>query len=235
RISDHFRAGSHGKFQRCFASLNMTSHTGHARSIAGQLILLFTLAAALLLACGLGIFYSIVVRHAFAEDNAVLADKLSAVSTDLRENGPELFGEELADVRAGEHVAYLIRIIDSDGRTLAETPDMDRLTPTWIFPPATEAALALRTRRDYHSAAKLFSLVAFTENSNGHAYTLQVAQDRSSDEQIERNFAFLFIVVLAGGVLASALIAIVVTRRGLQPLRQMAQSLGRIGPDHLKE
>jgi len=213
----------------------MTSHTGHPRSIAGQLILLFTLAAALLLACGLGIFYSIVVRHAFAEDNAVLADKLSAVSTDLRENGPELFGEELADVRAGEHVAYLIRIIDSDGRTLAETPDMDRLTPTWIFPPATEAALALRTRRDYHSAAKLFNLAASTENSNGHAYTLQVAQDRSSDEQIERNFAFLFIVVLAGGVLASALIAIVVTRRGLQPLRQMAQSLGRIGPDHLKE
>ncbi len=40
------------------------------RSIAFQLILLFTLAAALLLASGLGIFYSIVVRHASAEDNA---------------------------------------------------------------------------------------------------------------------------------------------------------------------
>jgi two-component system heavy metal sensor histidine kinase CusS len=112
---------------------------------------------------------------------------------------------------------------------------MGRLIPTRIFPPATEPALALRTRRDYHSAAKLFSLVAFSENSNGHAYTLQVAQDRSSDEQIERNFAFLFIVVLAGGVLASALIAIIVTQRGLRPLRQMTQSLGRIGPDHLKE
>ncbi len=61
------------------------------RSIAFQLILLFTLAAALLLAFGLGIFYSIVVRHASAEDNAVLADKLSAISTDLRENGPEMF------------------------------------------------------------------------------------------------------------------------------------------------
>jgi two-component system heavy metal sensor histidine kinase CusS len=31
------------------------------------------------------------------------------------------------------------------------------------------------------------------------------------------------------------LIAIIVTRRGLQPLRQMTQSFGRIGPDHLKE
>src|SRR5205814_1002138 len=51
----------------------------------------------------------------------------------------------------------------------------------------------------------------------------------------EKNFALLFIVVLAGGVVASAFIAVIVTRRGLQPLRQMTQSFGRIGPDHLKE
>jgi two-component system, OmpR family, heavy metal sensor histidine kinase CusS len=78
-------------------------------------------------------------------------------------------------------------------------------------------------------------LVAFTESSNGQTYTLQVAQDRSSDEKVERNFAVLFVAVLSGGVLASALIATIVTRRGLQPLGQMAQSLGRIGPDQLKE
>src|SRR5215831_3851805 len=213
----------------------MTGHTTKPRSIAFQLILLFTVAAALLLACGLGVFYSIAVRHAFAEDNAVLADKLSAVSTDLRENGVEVFGEELAADRAAEHTPYWIRILDSEGRTVAETPSMDRLIPKQIFPSAREPREALRNRMDYHSAAKLFSLVAFTENSNGHAYTLQVAQDRSSDEQVEKNFTLLFVVVLAGGVLASAFIAIIVTRRGLQPLRELTQSFGRIGPDHLKE
>jgi two-component system heavy metal sensor histidine kinase CusS len=112
---------------------------------------------------------------------------------------------------------------------------MDRLIPTQFFPAAREPALALRTRKEYHSAAKQFSLVAFSEQVNGRTYTLQVAQDRSSDAQVEKNFALLFIAVLAGGVLASALIAIIVTRRGLQPLRQMTQSFGRIGPDHLKE
>jgi two-component system heavy metal sensor histidine kinase CusS len=62
-----------------------------------------------------------------------------------------------------------------------------------------------------------------------------LAQDRSSDEQVERNFALLFIAVLFGGVVASALIAIIVTRRGLRPLREMTESLSRIGPDQLKE
>jgi two-component system, OmpR family, heavy metal sensor histidine kinase CusS len=205
------------------------------RSIAFELILLFTLAAALLLSCGLGVFYSIVVRHAFAEDNPVLADKMFALSADLRENGPELFAEEVTAHRAGSHTPYWIRILDAQGRTLAETPEMGRLIPTEIFPVARELAEAIRTRKDYRITGKLFSLVAFNEHSGGEAYTLQVAQDRSSDEQVERNFALLFIAVLLGGVVASALIAIIVTRRGLRPLREMTESLGRIGPDQLKD
>jgi two-component system, OmpR family, heavy metal sensor histidine kinase CusS len=213
----------------------MTGHTTKPRSIAFQLILLFTLAAALLLACGLGVFYSIVVRHAFAEDNAVLADKMFALSADLRENGPEVFAEELTAHPAGGHTPYWIRMLDSERRTVAETQGMAELIPTQTFPAAREPALALRNRKDYHTAAKLFSLVGINENSNGQSYTLQVAQDRSSDEQVERNFALLFIVVLSGGVLASALIAVIVTGRGLRPLRQMTQSFGRIGPDHFKE
>lgn len=205
------------------------------RSIAFQLILFFTLAAALLLACGLGIFYWIVVRHAHVEDNAVLADKMFTLSADLRENGPENFGEEVTAYRSGEHTPYWIRILDSQGHAIAETPQMDRLIPAQIFPSGREQAEALRARRDYRSAGKLFSLVTFNEHSAGEAYTLQLAQDRSSDEQVERNFALLFVAVLFGGVFASALIAIVVTRRGLRPLRKMAESLGQIGPDQLKQ
>src|SRR5262245_33037531 len=213
----------------------MTGRTTKPRSIGFQLILLFTLAAALLLACGLGIFYSIVVRHAHAEDNAVLADKMFALSADLRENGSENLAEEITAHRAGQHTPYWIRILDSQGRAIAETPEMERLIPARIFPVAQEPVEAIRMRKDYRSAGKLFSLVSFNEHSAGKAYTLQLAQDRSSDEQVERNFALLFIAVLFGGVVASALIAIIVTRRGLQPLRKMTESLGRIGPDQLKE
>ena len=57
------------------------------RSIASQLVLLFTLAAAFLLSCGLGAFYLIVVRHAFEEDNEFLADRLSALRGELSQTG----------------------------------------------------------------------------------------------------------------------------------------------------
>lgn len=213
----------------------MFSKRTRPRSIASQLILLFTLATALLLACGLGVFYSLVVRHAFAEDNAVLADKISALSADLHESGPDIFAEELKGRHAGEQAAYWIRMLDSQGRTYAETPGMDRLLPPEIFPPPQKSESAVRDLKDYRRWSKLFSLVALSEESRGQACTLQVAQDRSSDERVERNFAVLFIIVLSGSVLASAFIAVTVTKRGLRPLGEMTRSLGRIGPTHLKE
>src|SRR5262245_12870523 len=106
------------------ASASSLSSLNKPRSIAFQLILLFTLAAALLLACGLGVFYSIVAHHAFAEDNAVLADKMFALSADLRENGLEVFAEEITAHRAGQHTPYWIRILDSHGHAIAKTPEM---------------------------------------------------------------------------------------------------------------
>ena len=213
----------------------MTGRTSKQRSIGFQLILLFTLAAGLLLACGLGIFYSIVVRHAFAEDNAVLADKMFAVSAALRENGPSALAAELTARHAGEHTTYWIRMLDPQGRTYAQTPGMDRLLPPEIFPPPQKSAATIGGLKDYRAESKLFTLVALKEESGSQPYTLQLAQDRTSDEQVERNFAWLFIAVLFGGVVASALIAIIVTRRGLRPLREMTESLGRIGPDQLKQ
>src|SRR5437660_5269065 len=108
-----------------FAAWVMFSKRPEPRSIASQLILLFTLAATVLIACGLGVFYWIVVRHAFAEDNAVLADKVSALSADFNEGGQKLFGEELKARHAGEHAPYWIRVLDSEGRTVAETPGMN--------------------------------------------------------------------------------------------------------------
>jgi two-component system heavy metal sensor histidine kinase CusS len=223
----------------------MTARTNKPRSIASQLIVLFTLATVLLLVCGLGVFYSLVVRHASAEDNAVLADKIAALRADFQESGSNAFAEELNAHHGDQHPAYWIRILDSQGRTYAETPGMDRLLPPEIFPPPPtfaeasaarqEPASAVAGRKNYRRGAKLFSLIALNQESGGQVYTVQIAQDRSSDERVEREFAILFVVVLSGSVLASALIAVTITKHGLRPLREMTQSLGRIGPTHLKE
>jgi two-component system, OmpR family, heavy metal sensor histidine kinase CusS len=214
----------------------MFSNRAEPRSIASQLVLLFTLAAALLLSCGLGVFYWLVVRNAFEEDNAVLADKISALSADLKKSGgPKALEEELKGVRTGEHTVYWVRVLDSAGRTVTETTGMDRLLPPSIFPTTHNTTSSTRNPKNYRMGARLFSLVATIEEANGQPYTIQVAQDRSTDERFTKEFGALVAVVLACGILASTVIAITVTKRGLRPLGEMTHSLEHIGPTHLNE
>jgi two-component system heavy metal sensor histidine kinase CusS len=211
----------------------MSSKRAEPRSIAAQLVLLFTPAAAFLLCCGIGVLYWVVVRHAFAEDRAVLADKVYAVGADLRAaGGPRVLQEQLRAGRTGERVAYWVRVLDTRGATVAETPGMKDLLPANIF---AKAKMGEWGPEDYQTGGKLFSLVSTPTTVAGQAYTVQVAQDRTTDEQFEKRFGFLVAAVLIGGIFAAAAVAVSVTKRGLRPLATMTRSLKRVGPDRLDE
>jgi two-component system heavy metal sensor histidine kinase CusS len=206
------------------------------RSIAAEMVGLFTLAAALLLSCTLGVFYWLVVQHAFAEDNAVLADKIRALRAELQEpDGLKTIDQELRSRRTGEPTVYWVRILDPEGRVLTDTPRMDQLLPANVFPPPQRSILSFQNPNDYRTRTHLFSLVSVMGDVHGQIYTIQVGQDRSGDEQFRKKFGALLAFTVALGTVASAVIAITVTRRGLRPLHDMTSSLARISPAHLNE
>jgi two-component system, OmpR family, heavy metal sensor histidine kinase CusS len=214
----------------------MFSKRTEPRSIASQLVLLFTLAATLLLSCGLGVFYAIVVRQAFVEDNAVLADKFFAIRSEIKKtDGLKALDDELHTLRSGERAVYWVRVLDPGGRTVAETPTMNELLPARVFPAPQVAGAAAVTPQDHRANARLFSLLTSVEPVDGQAYTIQVAQDRSGDEEFTKQFGALFAIVLGVGVFASAAIAITVTKRGLRPLADITRSLKHVEPSHFNE
>ena len=204
-------------------------------AIASQLVFLFTLAAAFLLLCGLGVFYWIVVRHAFEEDNAVLADKIFAIRAELKQSGPKALDDELKSMRAGEQVTYWIRVIDPQGRTVTETPGMSDLLPSSIFPQPQSSSVPEQRPKDYQTGTELFSVITMQSEAGAESFTIQIAQDRSADERFRKEFGALLAAVLACGLIASAVIAITVTKRGLRPLAEMTRSFERVGPAHLHE
>src|SRR6476620_9947095 len=214
----------------------MSSKSTEPRSIASQLVFLFAPAAAFLLCCGLGVLYWIVVRHAYAEDQAVLSDKVLAIRTDLNSaDGPRILNQELKGVHGGERASYWVRVLDSTQRVVAETPGMNRLLPVKLFSLKQTSPLTGLQPRDYQTSGRLFSLVSVVTEANGQPFTIQVAQDRTVDEQFEKQFGLLVAVVLVCGIFASAMIAITVTKRGLRPLGAMTRALKRVGPNRLHE
>src|SRR5438045_4588595 len=207
-----------------------------SQSIASRLIGLDTIAATVVLSCGIGILYWIVVRHIFAEDNVFLRDKLAAVREDLYEaSGLQVFNEQLKMSRSGEET-YWIRVYGPTGRTIASTPKMDEVLPEKAFPSAAAPSLATPKATEYRNASgRSFLLIAVTEMLNGQPYVVQIAQDCSDDRQFAEEFAVLLLVVAAGGAVASGVIAVGVTKRALRPLQQMAQAVERVDARQLHE
>ena len=166
----------------------------------------------------------------------MLADKILALRADLSRAGdPNAFNEELKILHGGEHAAYWVRVIDTGGVTVAETPGMNATLPVSIFPksPARESFTA--GPKEHRTGGKLFSLATAATSAGGQRYAMQVAQDRSGDEGFMKEFGVLLVVVLAIGILASTIIALIVTKKALRPITEMTQSLMRIGPKRLHE
>ena len=212
----------------------MLSKRTNNRSIASELVLVFTVAAAIVLGCALGGLYWLVVRHAFTEDNEVLADRIRILRAGLQEpDGLRSVVQELTSPRAAEPAVYWVRVLGADARPEGETPRMSKLLPVGVFPAADGSPPSIP--KDYHVGERLFSLVTISETINGRPYTIQIAQDRSQDEWFRKTFGALLLVTLGVGTGAFAAIAIIVTRRGLRPLREMTGLVSRVGPSHLNE
>lgn len=208
----------------------MSSAPTEPRSIATQLVLLFTAAAALLLGCSLGVLYWIVVQHAAEEDDHALDDKVFALRAHIREAGaPGGLRDELQAMHADERSAYSVRVLDAAGQAVAETPGMNELLPSSSFGSAGQRApRQIRGRPYMLSAGREIA-------ADGQQYTIHVAQDRSRDAEFTNRFRMLLAGVLVAGILAAAFIAVTVAKRGLRPLAAMTSSVQRIGPHRLDE
>ncbi|MFL6589714.1 MAG: heavy metal sensor histidine kinase [Chthoniobacterales bacterium] len=214
----------------------MSSRPVEPRSIASQLVVLFTLAAVFLLCCGLGALYWIVVAHAFEEDNEVLGDKVAAIRADLdAPGGMEVVTEQLKNARVADRAAYWIRVLDSAGRPVVETPGMDAVLPQEAFAKKDIQTAVSLTPSNFRTSDRLFSLVSIQHRVGAEDYIIQVGQDRTADDHFMKQFAALLVAVLALGVVASALIGFTVTKRGLRPLTEMTSAVQRVGPSQLDE
>lgn len=209
----------------------MSSRPVERRSVASQLVISFTVAAVLLLSCGLGALYWIVIRHAYEEDNEVLADKVAAVRADLDSpGGINIVIDELNNSRVTNRPPYWVRILDSADHTAAETRGMTEVLPPSAFPKNESREYA-----EFRTATQSFALMAVRHQIGPQPYTIQVAQDRSEDDRFMKQFALLVAAVVVVGVAVSAFIAIRVTKRGLRPLAEMTEAVQRVRPAHLHQ
>ena len=205
-------------------------------SIAFQLVLLFTIGAA-----GLVLFVvlaaSLVVnQHVNHDNDRYIMDKLVAIQADMAaDSGAQSFSQELKIIHVADKV-YAVRVLDSAGNVVAESPDMPEVLPVEVFPKTLSITGQRPTPEIYHAANhKTFALVTAVADLGNQRLTLQLAQERTRDELFATRYAALLALTLVCVVLTCAGMAILVTRQTLRPLRHLAESMERTGATRLDE
>lgn len=205
-------------------------------SIAFRLVLLFTIAAAGLVLFAILASYLVVIRHIDHDNDRYLADKLAAMQADMAaDSGAQSLSQELKIIRAADK-AYAVRVLDSAGNVVAESPEMRQVLPIEIFPKAL-SALGQRPTTKIHFAGnrKIFALVTVLVDLPGQRLILQLAQERTKDERFAARYAGLLAVMLGCAAFTCAGVAALVINRTLRPLKRLAESIARIGATGLDE
>jgi two-component system, OmpR family, heavy metal sensor histidine kinase CusS len=213
---------------------------GRPWSLVARLGVFYTLGATALLLVTMVILYIVLVQHINADDNNFLADKLRAVRADLAEKKVSQ-GELLADEVPIGASDYFIRVLDRQtGQIVAERPQMGgRLLPPSVFPSSPPDGQIPAQGVEYKtSGGKWFLLMsarAELDHTAPEPVILQIAQDRSDDKAFTKFFRKLLVGVLAGGVICSAAVALLVARRALRPLEEMATAMEKVQASQLNQ
>lgn len=206
-----------------------------ASSIALRMTLWYALSAFTLIAVATGALYWVLIDTMYQEDLRDLADNLNNARLLLRSSAPEQFARspQRRPSWAPPHQPEIyLRVLDSSGRTLTETPGMaDELpSPTHAelagisSPNGDQCDLLSRSGKPFMT---LIVRVLGQSEQDPHEF-MQVAMDREHDEYLLARYRERLWLVLGTSLLLCALASYLVARSGMRPLQEISRTAARI-------
>jgi two-component system heavy metal sensor histidine kinase CusS len=208
-------------------------------SISRRLALIYSASSLIMLVLATGYFYWSLVQNLSEDDNAFLANKIQECRRLLRAHpNKELLAHEIqVEAAASQFIKYYIRLLDDSGRVVIETPGMHRLAIS--YPPATGPA-DMPTRGTIRKTQAGDSYLVMAAQAQPHGENpplmmVQVALDISADAAVLASYRRTFPAVLVLGVFLSCFVGLLVARKGLQPLQDIAKTTDRISVSQLHQ
>lgn len=135
---------------------------------------------------------------------------------------------------------YYGQLLDQEGKVLVETPGFSLLAPdATAFPhPVNETETISEVKRYQHTrqAAPAFLVSAWVKSGESQPLLLyRVALDVTHVDQWMREFRNHLIWVISVGTALSAVLAWLLTRRGLKPLQEITAAMRKVGSGRLNQ
>ena len=124
-----------------------------------------------------------------------------------------------------------VRILDAAGKSTGETPGMAERLPPGLFPSPVNAGEQVTGGRDIRARdGQLFRVVAMQAERPhaGGRQVVQIALDRSGDEQVVHQSRQRLALLLTAAMLVSLIAGYQIARRGMRPVTNMAATAATI-------
>lgn len=215
----------------------MSSTTRAERgSLAARLTLWYALSAFVLILAATGYLYWSLARNLEREDDGTILDQIQMLRVLLRDHPEDSAGiRQEVEVESGarQHSRMFIRILDPEGRAVAETPGMAGRLPPGVFPEPQEGRQGVAVRVDQEAFRVMSARVPF--GGPGRTRVVQVAFDRGEEEKLLHQFRSRLAPMLAVSLALCGLVGYQIARRGLRPIGRISETARRIRSTTLDE
>jgi two-component system heavy metal sensor histidine kinase CusS len=186
--------------------------------------------------------YWALVTHLAHGDDQFLADKIQILRAFLREKPNDitpLKQEAEWEWAASQHAQFYVRILDANGHRVVETPGMVTELAPALFPTAVaaneepEGGVVIRSRGG--KAFRILAARAASEDPEIPERVIQVALDRTYEEDLLARYRRNLWLVLGAALLVCGLTGYRIARRGLRPVAQITEMARRIRSSTLDE
>jgi two-component system heavy metal sensor histidine kinase CusS len=211
-----------------------TRQADAASSIAltTRLVLLYLICTLIILFCTSWFQFRALSDDLELEENDFLAERLSSLRTIIARDPDTalMLKEQIQSNTPGQHLRYLIRALDGEGRVVLESPGMSELRLTQFPPPLSPKEQIGHGARYLGADSRSYLLnSAWAEGfGDAHFRLVQIALDVTDEDALIEKYRFKMGMSVSIGLLLSGALGYLTTRRGLQPLQKMAIKVAQI-------
>lgn len=204
-------------------------------SIAARLAFWYTAATFVLVAIATGLLYWVLVANVDREDDQFLVDTVQIMRALIRERPSDVAAlrqEVDWEGTARRYARVFVRVLDEDGKLIIETPGATAILARHRLLPAdgsTEPGPGIDTTSPAGAPYRMLAAWAPLGADGRQRRLVQIALDRTTERQLLREYRSRLWAVLGLALLASAFVGYTIARRGMAPVKAIADTAGRIG------
>ena len=214
-------------------------------SLAGRLTAYYAGSAFLIVSLATGYLYWAMVRNVDLEDDRLLADRVRLLQAIVQTRPLDMAAiqQEVDEAwQARQNTQFFIRLLDADGTPITESPGMRELLPPQAFPaPAQEPGTGLGVKSTQGRSLRVLSVKAEVvqseidppDRTRPSVETIQVAMDRSQEDEIIADYRRRLSYVLIVALIVCIVVGYKIAQHGIRPIHEITRTASDTGPGNL--